>query len=227
MVERLLSARLAHSRASGDGLLSELIAGAQLWRREQVFVPPRRPCWRDRGTARPDRRLAPADLRRYRAGRSAAQHAQATRTTICLGALSVPPSKPMARAIRCSRPTLSAAGRRSRRGTAPTTILCCRRRDSGLAGCPRSRRGVAVGVGSGRFWCAVGDADHSRAQQPVVEYIAGHFDQTAPRQAWRLSVNWTPPRTSRFWPFRDSIGRVCVGGRGCGVRRDFSRLTIG
>ncbi len=37
----------------------------------------------------------------------------------------------------------------------------------------------------------------------------------------------TPPRTSRFWPFRDSIGRVCVGGRGCGVRRDFSRLTIG
>ncbi len=40
-------------------------------------------------------------------------------------------------------------------------------------------------------------------------------------------LNRTPPRTSRFWPFRDSIGRVCVGGRGCGVRRDFSRLTIG
>lgn len=37
----------------------------------------------------------------------------------------------------------------------------------------------------------------------------------------RLAASWRPPRTRRFWRFRDSMGRVCAGGRGCVVRRGF------
>ena len=35
-------------------------------------------------------------------------------------------------------------------------------------------------------------------------------------------VNWTPPRTSRFWLVRDSMDLVRDGGGGCGVKLDFS-----
>jgi hypothetical protein len=39
VLRRPESARLAHSRASGDGPLSELIADAQPWPAELVFMP--------------------------------------------------------------------------------------------------------------------------------------------------------------------------------------------
>ena len=45
---RRVSLVVAHS---GDRLLSEPIAGTQLCRREPLFMPLKRPCRRDRGTA--------------------------------------------------------------------------------------------------------------------------------------------------------------------------------
>ena len=44
---------------------------------------------------------------------------------------------------------------------------------------------------------------------------------------WIADQSWKPPKTSQFWRVCDSIRQVCVGGRRCAVRRDFSMLTSG
>ena len=64
--------------------------------------------------------------------------------------------------------------------------------------------------------------EHLKLDQLYAEWLTSRARHMSPD-----SNSWKPPKTSQFWRVCDSIRQVCVGGRRCAVRRDFSMLTSG